>query len=364
MLSTFRETSLQLFENYLSGMRNRLSSYLPSSQVVAFMKWSQTKGIFSQLHYLLVDQISESSISDDCYGQLSSASAQASIRNQVILSLFYDIQKHFTGQQIQMSPIKGVWLLENVYPGAYPRTTSDLDLLVNSSALSEAQNWSRANGFTQDPHRSWFDRHLVNQAGHHIKPYRLNGLSIEWHWTIETNQRAADQPIVGELSDLDHFWIIARHLIRHWQHDDCQIKWIFDLLILLPQIEKYLHSKRSKKKPNGWNTSTERIYQLLNQRGEIRGSQVETKNWWTEFHQVIDLNRHKSSVFYKFNQMGLTSRLCWVLGALFPYPAYFQASSNRPKQPYLFSLLVRWLKLVNRYALLPFGRFIIGKGFR
>ncbi len=114
---------------------------------------AHNRGISSQLYPLL--ELSESGIkiSTSLKRQLQSLSILAASRNKLLFSEYSLIKKLLQKNSVNFCPLKGIWLLENIYPTGYPRLTSDMDILVQTDDIKKLIDLSHEMGYIQDPVR-------------------------------------------------------------------------------------------------------------------------------------------------------------------------------------------------------------------
>lgn len=168
----------------------------------------------------------------------SSLHLQALIRNHLLLKNYEEIVLSFTKQAVRCTPIKGIWLLQHPELRDWHRTTSDIDLLIDTSDLQTAVSLLIQLGYCQDPAKEWRRNSRRMTGTHHLPPFRKGTLAVELHYhpfpdaPAELTRRLLEEPTVR-----DHQTVILLHFVRHLRRGDFQEKWLTDLKRLVMHDE-------------------------------------------------------------------------------------------------------------------------------
>ena len=244
MLSEFEISNIALFHQNCCNAVNYEHDMFDHNKWNSFIDKATKNGISSQIYMWLRRNKQAEGLTMSNQKHLQSLSILASTRNQQLLSEYQTITQELQKNSIPFSPLKGIWLLENLYPSNYPRLTSDMDILVHPEDIQKVSELSREMGYKQDPLRSRFDSKISSPPGHHIPALRKNSISIEWHFKPYST---ASSEICRELLETPgpevHFYVMAKHLQRHYQAGFGQLKWLFDLILLSSQLplDKFLN---------------------------------------------------------------------------------------------------------------------------
>lgn len=114
--------------------------------------------------------------------RLRQAYLAATARNMVMLHHAGAILKGLKERGIEAIVLKGLYLVEHVYPQIGLRTFSDLDLLVRKERLAETLRLMQSLGYRLS---TWYDPGAQNTDIKHLPPLeKPDHPTIELHWTI------------------------------------------------------------------------------------------------------------------------------------------------------------------------------------
>lgn len=106
----------------------------------------------------------------------------ATARNMVMLHHAEKILKGLKERDIKVIVLKGLYLVEHVYPQIGLRIFSDLDLLVRKERLAETLRLMQSLGYRLS---TWYDPGAQNTDIKHLPPLeKPDHPTIELHWTI------------------------------------------------------------------------------------------------------------------------------------------------------------------------------------
>ena len=106
----------------------------------------------------------------------------ATARNMVMLHHAKGILEALKAQGIEVIVLKGLYLVEHVYPEIGLRTFSDLDLLVRRERLPDALAVMQGLCYRLS---TWYDPNVKNTDIKHLPPLeKADAPTVELHWTI------------------------------------------------------------------------------------------------------------------------------------------------------------------------------------
>ena len=86
------------------------------------------------------------------------------------------------GAGIEVIVLKGLYLVEHIYPSIGLRTFGDLDLLVRKERLADALVVMQGLGYKLS---TWYDPREANTDIKHLPPLeKVDAPTVEMHWTI------------------------------------------------------------------------------------------------------------------------------------------------------------------------------------
>lgn len=122
------------------------------------------------------------SIPTDIKNRLYNIHLTNTARNMLLLHHAEGIISHLVGANIPVIGLKGIYLLDNIYPNVGDRVLNDIDLLVPRSHISRALTLMEALGYQQTAYFSTKDE---NTDIKHVPPFiKPGGPYVEVHWSI------------------------------------------------------------------------------------------------------------------------------------------------------------------------------------
>jgi len=114
--------------------------------------------------------------------KLRAETLQATARNMFMLHHAGIMLKALRERGLDVIALKGLYLIEAVYPNIGARTFDDLDLLLKRTDLPAALEVMRGLGYALS---TWYDPADPNRDIKHLPPLMKDGAPIvELHWTI------------------------------------------------------------------------------------------------------------------------------------------------------------------------------------
>jgi hypothetical protein len=201
--------------------------------------------------------------------------AAARLRDAALRGSLEEILPALAGAGVIPCALKGPMLADRIYPDPGLRPSSDLDLLVQESALDEATAALEARGFRIDPRPAWRDE---RRHGHHLHLARKPGPAVELHFRPASGFRSsvpggevlsrarrhatgAGSPVLV-LAPEDELVSLAVHATRHLVERQ---GWLLDLLLLLeryPELDWAAVASRAR----DWRCSRAVAHALLQAR--------------------------------------------------------------------------------------------------
>ncbi len=287
------------------------------------------------------------------FTSLSTARLLAHHRNLLLLDAFERISQALRSADIPHQAIKGIWILQQPELRGLSRITSDIDLLIEPENIGLAAVQLRSMGFQQDPCRTRKDFVVKHQNGHHISPFRKQGLSVEIHYrSLPGSSTNFNQKLLHDSSYSDHFCVIFLHFIRHLQHGDRQIKWLADIMRQFnelkqedfPQIMECIQSDQHA-------DLGIKIFEFL-----MKWSLSDTTNILiTELQNYLDHSDNQSilnlKLFFRSLPRGLPG-LVSFFASIFPRSEYLRFIYPKAiNYPVGFLYLYRWYQLGRKLSL-------------
>lgn len=138
---------------------------------------------FSTLVYRRLKALgSDIALPDSVMHPLHQSSLTAATRNMLMLHEAARILTALRAQSLDVIPLKGLYLVENVYQDISLRTFSDLDLLVRKPDLDAAIACLQSLGYQLE---TYFSTRDANTDIKHVPPMvSQTGIIVEIHWTI------------------------------------------------------------------------------------------------------------------------------------------------------------------------------------
>ena len=168
---------------------------------------------------------------------------QIIIKNTFLVSGFNQIITDFTHLEIDVIPLKGIYLIDSYYSNFSHRQISDIDLLVRGSQLERVCQYFLNRGFVME-------MYMPAKAAKVSKtpaPYKFskNGLVIDLHvgltYIYDNCQFEMDEVWRGakkhdrdyfEMNPLDHLVYLFAHLIKHFDYRNCKLINFYDLCLV------------------------------------------------------------------------------------------------------------------------------------
>jgi hypothetical protein len=169
--------------------------------------------------------------------------SQIFVKNTFLFKSFQDVLVEFEKREIQVIPLKGIFLLENYYEDFGLRQISDLDLLVKVSQLEEVLLYFLNNGFEMEMYMP----KIAAKVSKTPAPYKFskNGLVIDLHVNLTYvydhcqfemdgvwNRVKRSEKNYFEMSSLDQLVYLFAHLIKHFDYRNCKLINFYDLCIV------------------------------------------------------------------------------------------------------------------------------------
>ena len=231
------------FETLISTLRQVLGTTsersVPCEDTEALLRLADAHDLSHLVGHVLGSQ---GALGDDVFSKELCATAKRSVlRHHLFDRELQKICHVFDKENIPYVPLKGA-VLRQLYPEPWMRTSCDLDILVQESHLDIAVDALCTHcAFT----------HGV-KSHHDVTMHSPNGISVELHFTLETECGLQEQTILqnvwdytspGEtpgscyhLSDEFLYFYHIAHIAKHLRHGGCGIRFFLDLWLLNHRI--------------------------------------------------------------------------------------------------------------------------------
>ena len=179
-------------------------SRLESAQQNTLIAESYRQGVAAFLYPILVKLSDVHKLEIPDREKLHQTHLSTAARNLISLHSTHLILTALREAGIQAMGLKGVYLLEHVYPEISTRSMSDIDILVKKQDLSKSLQVMRSLGYRTT---SYFNLSDENFDTKHVPPMEKDGLHpVELHWTLLEE----DEPFRIDADDLWRRAIPAR----------------------------------------------------------------------------------------------------------------------------------------------------------
>jgi hypothetical protein len=149
---------------------------------VAFYQTVRQQGFTSLLYRRLKELGDAVVVPESIMTMMHESVLTATTRNMLMLHEAGLILKTLRSKKLEVMPLKGLYLVENVYKDISLRSFSDLDLLVHTDDLDTVIACMQGIGYHLE---TYFSTQDANQDIKHVPPMRgPDGQLVEIHWSI------------------------------------------------------------------------------------------------------------------------------------------------------------------------------------
>lgn len=174
--------------------------------------------------------------------RLASSYLQNRARAIILLSEAARIAPEFEKRGIPCIPLKGAALAEDLYGDPAMRPMHDVDLLVPTTALTDAREIMLAGGYHEEAGdlRAGFEEEFRSELSFYRTSPHPCRVEIHWgllnfggheEWTRQAFERSVMTPRGRRLTDEETLLYLAAHSAYHHQND--RLIWEFDIALLL-----------------------------------------------------------------------------------------------------------------------------------
>lgn len=162
----------------------------------ALLEEAEKRALTLTLYYRLRVAHGEALVPEWVWEHLQTVYLAATARNMVMLHHAAEMLKALQERGIEVIVLKGLYLVEQVYPEIGLRTFSDLDLLVRREQLADALSLMQNQGYRLS---TWYDPQAQNTDIKHLPPLeKAQHPTLELHWSILEE----DEPFAIEAAGL------------------------------------------------------------------------------------------------------------------------------------------------------------------
>lgn len=156
------------------------------------------------------------------------------VRNNLYIQKFREIEQIFIQNGINYQPLKGIWLLNHIYPHILGiRSLSDIDVLISPAQMELATKVLTENGFE-------LKRYIENQRNQSQESFCKNNIKLDLHYEIKELEHI-DISLLKNLSENQqiaiHYVIHIMHLFRHLRSQLYRPIWVNDCYEILQLLE-------------------------------------------------------------------------------------------------------------------------------
>jgi hypothetical protein len=303
--------------------------------------------------------------------KLQQAHSQIFVKNTFLFKSFEDILLEFEKRDIQVIPLKGIFLLENYYHDFGLRQISDLDLLVRESEVESVIRMFETLGYSM----TMYMPRKAALAAKISAPYKFTkgDVVVDLHvklsdgycgYTINMNSiwenahigRLSNGVACTYLSILDHVLFLFIHLRRHIEIRNFKMISFYDISIILQKERLNTNDILKRAEDFGCYNEVEEILYLLNKfffltLDHIADHKKDDSRETIDliFHQVLSENRELlekkyaapgSTGFMHLSAMDWKDKLIYLASRVFPDSRYMR-STYGPKSSSLVSCYFR-----------------------
>jgi hypothetical protein len=302
--------------------------------------------------------------------------SQIFVKNTFLFNSFHDLLVEFEKREIQVIPLKGIFLLENYYEDFGLRQISDLDLLVRKSELENVIKMFNDLGFSM----AMYMPQRAAEAAKISAPYKFTkgDVVVDLHvslshgfcgYTIEMNSiwenahigRLSNGVGCRYLSTLDHVLFLFIHLRRHIEIRNFKMISFYDILIILQKERLNTNDILRRADDFGCYNEVEEILYLLNKFFSLALDNIlepkkddSRKKIDSIFLQVLSENRATlekqyaapgTTGFKHLSVMGRRDKLIYLFSRVFPDRRYLFSTYGTGSKS-LFSCYIYHFKTI------------------
>jgi hypothetical protein len=222
-----------------------------------FVRITNEQGVIALCWYNLNRIGAIKKIPAEYQGIMHNSYLKSVARNTFLNKCLDDLSSLIKNDFGKIALLKGMALERTVYGNMGVRQMTDIDILVNEDSAIKLRNLMLSLGYESDPVISKIYEKRMFLNGKHLPEMRKNGVSIEIHFRLfrekddslsrEFLEEAKIIPGTENLyipdPDLQFLYLI-RHLEKHEQENEFQLRLYTDLVVLLSaEREKILNEK-------------------------------------------------------------------------------------------------------------------------
>ena len=215
------------------------------------------------LYYTLKEANVDGLLPGRVISELKTAYCFAFVHNVFYYRELSDILNSFQSSGIQTIILKGAALAETLYPDISLRPFGDIDLLIRSRDLPEAQDRLQCLGYGENTDREFyqgyrerFEEHFIYRKNAHIPVYvelhtslppfvSARGLEVGGFW---------DRAVVAQIGEVDSLVLSEEDTVLHlcvhiFKHNfSTRLLWLYDLALLILRHGKGINWKLMEKR--------------------------------------------------------------------------------------------------------------------
>lgn len=267
----------------------------------------------------------EVGIPDDVISILHQTCAQIIVKNTFLKDAFDKIIGEFNRLEIDVIPLKGMYLIDKYYKDFSIRQISDIDLLVRESQLAEVCQFFEKCGFEREMYMPL----KAAKASETPAPYKFSkfGLVIDLHVGLtyiydncqfemaEVWKRASKHKLnYLEMNPLDHLVYLFAHLVKHFDYRNCKLINFYDLCLVFEKDKIVFSELLERSELLGCERDIKDICYLLKKYFELDffsesllNYEPSRKNIDEIFFEILSIDRRKLEL--KYSPQGSTGML-------------------------------------------------------
>lgn len=287
------------------------------------------------------------------------AQAQIIVKNTFLKVEFEKIIQDFSLLDIDVIPLKGIYLVDSYYSNFTLRQISDIDLLVKEDSLASVCRYFIENGFEMEMYMPA----LAAKVSKTPAPYKFirADLVIDLHvgltyiydscrFNMETVWSKSSRFPKGYsiMNSMDHAIYLSAHLIKHFDYRNCKLINFYDILLVIKQDQISVEDLLDYSRLFGFEKDVKDIFYLLKKYfylseyiinlPEFEPSRKDIDEVFLEIlsNSRVDLEKkyspEGSTGFKPLLSLSFTNRMRYLFSRVFPDVSYLRMKYRNRKK--------------------------------
>jgi len=243
---------LNLAIGLILAQKNSLQDFLQlqKTDLEKFEKYCIRHGIAPYIYKVLQSSDNKLYTNNSIYKNFEQIYIQTLAKNLKSKQEILSLAKIFRNENITMIALKGMALIQSVYPDLGLRSMSDVDLLFDLNDIPQVEEILFSQGYQTDSryYTGQFKELDMRQNHHHLPMMTKNGIAIEAHWNLfpptfsysidlqkmkdNSIQYDAKQSKLNTFSSLDMLLHSCIHIHENYIQKGMRLAWLLDIEML------------------------------------------------------------------------------------------------------------------------------------